>query len=121
MTFLLACHPRCSIVTHQTADMSKMQRSAERLGESICWVDDTWDVAEDNLAFGFPLLDGEVLDIDVPGTRCGSARVDHQNRRLIVFIEDCGARLLIVQLKEYRSQVLGNLRCLNGRNKFSFC
>jgi hypothetical protein len=45
--------------------MSEMEGGTKRFGESICRINNTRDVAKDDIAVGFPLLDRKMLDVDV--------------------------------------------------------
>jgi hypothetical protein len=49
--------------------MSMMQCRAQGFGEGIGGIDDARDVAKDDVALGFPFLDGEVLNINMAGSR----------------------------------------------------
>jgi len=62
-----------------------MENPAEGLGEVIGRVDDTWDVAHDNVASILPILDGKMLDVDVTRTFRGNTGVDHFDGRHVVF------------------------------------
>ena len=52
-------------MTHQTTNVSEVQRGAERFGESVRRVYDPRDVTKNDIAVGFPLLDRKMLDVDV--------------------------------------------------------
>ena len=107
-------------MTHQTTNVSEVQRGAERFGESVRRVDDTRDVTKNDVAVGFPFLNREVLNINVSRAWSWSARVDHQNRSLVVLIQDRRPGLFVIQLMEDGPQVLGNLGGLDGRDKLGF-
>ena len=85
---------------HQTANVMEVQRGARRFCERVCGVDNFRNVAKDNVAIESPLLNDEVLYIDMPRTWRRSTRVDDQDCRLVIRIELSRARLHINQLKE---------------------
>ncbi len=58
-------HPWCTIVSHQTADVTKMQGRSQGFRQRIGRVDDTRDVTQDDVAIDLPFLNGEVLDVNV--------------------------------------------------------
>ncbi len=118
---LSARHPRCTIMTHQTTNMTEVESGAERFSEGVRGVDDARDVTKDNIAIGLPLLNGEMLNINMSRTWRRSTRVNHQNRCLIVLVKHRWTRLCIVQLEEDRSQIFCNLRGLDGGDEFGFC
>ena len=70
-------------MTHNASRMAGMEDPAQGLGEVIRGVDDTRDVAHDNVASLLPVLNGKVLDINVTRTfgRVGT-------RALIILIAD---------------------------------
>ncbi len=90
-------------MTHQTTNMTGVESGAERFSEGVRRVDDAGDVTKDNIAIGLPLLNGEMLNINMSRMWRRSTRVDHQNRRLVVLVKHRWTRLRIVQLKEDRS------------------
>ena len=65
------------VMTHQTLDMAGVQDPAKGFGHSICRVDSSWDVKEDDGIVGFPVLDGKPLDINVATALGGNTMVDH--------------------------------------------
>jgi hypothetical protein len=65
-----------AVMTHQTADVPKVEDPAESLGQGVGWVDSAGDMFEDNVASTHPFLNGVPLDVDVAGAlsrlRCHS-------------------------------------------------
>lgn len=57
--------------------MPGMEYPAKGFAEVIGWVDDTSYVNREDITIILPILNGEVLDIDVASTFSGLARVDH--------------------------------------------
>ena len=108
-------------MTHQTTNMTEVESGAERFCEGVRRVDDAWNVTKDNIAIGLPLLNGEVLNVNMSRAWRRSTRVDHQNRRLIVLVKHRWTWLSIVQLEEDRSQLFCDFRGLNGGDEFGFC
>lgn len=64
-------------VSHEAADVAQMENPAEGFGEVIGGVDDARDVTEFNDTTVFPVLDGEVLYVDMTGSLGGDSGVDH--------------------------------------------
>ena len=73
-------------MTHQATNMTEVESGAERFSEGVRRVDDTRNVAKDNIAVGLPLLDGKVLDVNMSRTWRWATRVDHQDGRLVVLV-----------------------------------
>jgi hypothetical protein len=68
----------------------------------------------------FPILDSEVLDINVAGACGGTAGIDHVNGRFIVFIKESGVLLGKTKLLKDDTEVFGDLGSGNSGNKLSF-
>jgi len=90
--------PRGSVVSHHAADMAVVKRWPQRFCEGIRWVDDPGDMAENDVAVGFPFLDGKVLDIDMSRTRGRAAGINHQDGSFVILVEYGRSRLRIVEL-----------------------
>ena len=67
------------MVSHGPADVTAMENPAESFGECVRWVDRTRDVFQDDIALVLPLLDGKMLNRNVPGAGCRLSGIDHKN------------------------------------------
>jgi hypothetical protein len=63
------------------------------LGEVICGVDNARDMAKFDVTLATPILDSEILDVNVPRTFGRLHRIDHPNGGYIV-LEENGRGLL---------------------------
>ena len=52
-------------MAHDAAHMTRVENPAEWLGEIASRIDDTRDMAEDNLVGFLPFLDCEMLNVDM--------------------------------------------------------
>lgn len=77
---------------HDAAGMPFVQHPAKWLGQVIGRVDDAMNELHDDCTGFLPVLNGEVLDVDVAGTLGGYACIDHVDGRLVVTMEDSGTR-----------------------------
>ena len=68
---------------HDAAGMAGMEHPTKGLGQVVTRVEDTRNEFHDEGASVFPVLDGEVLDVDVAGALSGDTRVDHVDGRLV--------------------------------------
>ena len=107
-------------MTHQAANMAMVERGPKRLRQGVGGIDDARDVGKDNFLGGLPLLQGEVLDVNVTGTRCGTICVNHQDRGCIVLEQRGRTELWVSKLQENRAKVLGDLGGMNGGEEFGF-
>ncbi len=73
-------------MTHQPTNMTKMESGAKRFSEGVGRVDNARNVTENDVTIGFPLLNGEMLYVNVPRARRWLTCVDLQNCCLVVFI-----------------------------------
>jgi hypothetical protein len=91
-----------------------VKRRTKGLCQGVGGIEDTRDVGKNNLPGSFPLLKGKMLNVNVTGTWCGTIRIDHQDRRGVIF-EQCGwTELRVSKLQQNRLKVLGNLGGMNG-------
>jgi hypothetical protein len=111
---------RSSVMTHDAANMAMMEDPTKGFGEGIGGVDYTRDVDHDDVTVAFPLLQGEVLNINMVRALGRLAGIGHQNSGLIVFVELSGARVRIVEVGEDGVEVLGSLSGLNGGDELGF-
>ena len=88
--------------------MAAVKDPAKVLGELVRRVDDTGQVAHDNVALLAPFLDSEVLYIDMAGTFGRAGGVDHIDSCLVIFMKDGGAGLGKAKFVEDGTKILGN-------------
>ena len=77
-------------MTHDAASVAFVKDPSKRLGEVIGWVDDARDECHECVTSIFPVLCGEVLDVDVARATCRNACVDHVDGRLVVTVQRSG-------------------------------
>ena len=87
---------------------------AESLGESVREVDASRDVIKGDDLAGCPFLDGEVLDIDVPGTFGGLAGVCQMTAGDVVSVDHGRTILFDSKFVEDGSEVLDGLGAVDG-------
>lgn len=106
-------------MSHQAADVTGVKDPSERLGVSIAWIDDARDVVHLDVPISSPLLDGEMLDINVSRARRGSVLIDHGDGGLVVYVERSRTILSKSQLSQDGAKVLGNFCSTDGSYKFA--
>ena len=106
------------VMTHGTPNMTLVEDPSKGLGERIRGVDDPRNVLQDDIAVLFPFLDGEVLDVNVPGPRGRPGGVDHQDGRLVVLVQLGWTELGETEFGKDGAKVLGGLGAGYGGNKF---
>jgi hypothetical protein len=93
-----------TMMAHGTADVAAVEDPVEGFGESVRRVvDRSGDVSQYDITLFFPLLDGKMLNRNMPGASCRLGGVDHENRGLIVLIQHGGAVLLETELGKDQS------------------
>ena len=112
--------PGGTVMAHQTANMAMVERGAQGLRQRIGGVDNPWDVGEDNFLGSFPLLEGEMLDVDMTSTWCGAICIDHQDSRGVIFKQSGRTKLWVPKLEEDRPKVFGNLGGMDSGEEFGF-
>ncbi len=71
-------------MTHKTACVESMQDPAEGLGEIIRRVHDPRAMFENNPILIFPVLNGQVLNLDVSGMLSGMTGIDNFDGGFII-------------------------------------
>ena len=107
------------MMTHHAAHVSGMENPTEWLGKGIRRVDDSRDVAHNDIARCFPVLDGKVLNVNVSGAIRRNVVVDHEDSRHIVFVDWSGRGLRETELMEDGTEVSSLLSSGNSSNEFS--
>ena len=97
-----------TVVSHGAAGVAAVKDPAEVLGELVRRVDDTGQVAHDNVALLAPFLDSEVLYIDMTGTFGRAGGVDHIDGCLVIFMKNGGAGLSKAKFVEDSAKILGD-------------
>ena len=108
-----------SKVAHEASSMSGVENPANTFGKSVAGVDGAFDVLEEDMSSTFPILDGEVLDVDVSGAFGRASSIDHFDGRFVVFVKNGRTFLSEAKLMENEVEVFGNLGSSNGSNEFS--
>ena len=96
-----------------------MEDPSDGFCEAIRGVDNARDADQLQVAGLFPVLDGEVLGVDVARARSRFTGVDHLDRRLIVFENRSGFDLGKTKLTKNGTKALGNLGSFNSSKKLS--
>ena len=107
-------------MSHHTTSVSGVENPAKGFCEAVRDGDDAWDMLHINFICFSPVLDGEVLDVDVTRTLGWNAAADHVDRRHIVNVKRCWSLLLVAEFEEYRTKVLSMLGRGNCSKEFSF-
>ena len=77
-------------VTHDASSMTRVQNPTQRFGEIIGRIDDPRKMLHDDVPVGFPILNGEELNVSVAGTFGGLFGIDKLDSGCIVFAKDSG-------------------------------
>ena len=75
---------------HNATSVALMKYPTKRLGEIICTVHRARDEMHQNVPCILPVLDGEMLDINVAGSLGWHTSIDHVDRGLIVHPDRSG-------------------------------
>jgi hypothetical protein len=100
--------------------MAAVEDPAKILRLLVGGVDDTRDVLHDYVALLAPLLDGEVLNVDVASALGGAGGVDHVDGGLVVFVEDRRASRRESEFAKHGAEVLGDFGSIDGGDEFGF-
>jgi hypothetical protein len=98
-----------------------MEDPTKRLGEGIRWIEDSRDVAHDDITSSLPILDGEELDVNVMRSIGRDVVVDHEDRGHVVFVDGSGIGLWEAELSKDRTKVSGLLGGGDSSNELSLC
>ena len=72
-------------VSHEATCMTSVENPAERFGEVIGRIEDTFDVTKGNMAVLLPILDGEMLYFKMTDSISGMIVVDDLDGSFVVF------------------------------------
>ena len=106
---------------HHASSVSRVKDPAKSFGEAIRDIDDSRNMLHVNFVGFSPVLNREVLDVNVTRTLGGNAAVDHIDRRHIVNKKRCRSCLRVTEFEEYRTKVLGMLGRRDSCEKLRFC
>ena len=70
--------------------MTRMENPSKIFGEVVAAIDHSRDVAERNVAIGFPILNRKILDRNVASAVGRNASVDHLDGRFVVAVHWSG-------------------------------
>ena len=93
---------------------------SESLGEGVGEVDTSGDVIEGDDLAGRPLLNSEVLNIDVTSTFGGLAGVGEVATRDVVPVDHGGTVLFDVEFVQDGSEALDSLGAIDGCHELGF-
>ena len=71
-------------MSHSAAGMPAVENPTKGLGEVIRLVDYTWNEIHYDVSSIFPVLNGKVLDVDVPRALSGHLGINHVDGRFII-------------------------------------
>ena len=108
------------MVTHRTTNVAGVQCPAKCLDGLVAGVDDTKDMAHDDVTSGEPFLNRKVLDVDMTGASSRTSLVHHSDSSLIVHIERGGPELSEAKFVQNGAKILGNLGSTHRGNEFRF-
>ena len=107
-------------MSHEEGSMAEMKNPAESLGESIGRIDNTGNMAEDDVAHGSPMLKGKRADLNVARTFRRTTVVDDLDAGVIIFPNIGSCKLAKAEFLENKTNVLGDFRGSVGSDEFSF-
>ena len=109
------------MVAHASARMTRMEDPTQCLRQIVTDIEDTRTMAQDDVTFVAPLLDGKVLNLDMSSARSRPRLVDHRNRGLVVDKQWSGARTKSVEFLEHVTKVFCSLRAGDSGAELSLC
>jgi hypothetical protein len=104
-------------MSHEATGMSRMKYPANTFSESIAGIDGAFDVFEKDMSGALPVLDGEVLYVNVAGAFGRAPSIDHLDSRFIVLIEEGRGVLWETQLAKDQTKVFCHFGGSNGGNE----
>ena len=107
-------------VSHKAARVACVENPAERFCEIIGRIEDTFDVTKGNMAVLLPILDGEVLYLEMTDSISGMVIVDDLDGSFVVFKKWGRRRRWKTKIGKDGSKIDGSLRCGNSSNEFRF-
>ena len=93
-------------MTHNATCMTLMEDPAKRFGEVITRIENARAESHKDMAGIFPILDGKVLNINVPGAFRGYLGIDHIDSGLVVFINGSRSRWRKAKVSKDGTKVL---------------
>jgi hypothetical protein len=107
-------------MAHQTASMARVKNPSQGFGEAIGRIENPRNGFHSESALLTPVLNGEMLNVNMAITFSGLASVDHFDSRCIVFIEDDGANRGISKLGQNTVKIFGYFAGSDGSKKSGF-
>jgi hypothetical protein len=101
-------------MTHETTGMAGMKNPAKGFSKVIRRIDNARDVTEFKMTLTSPVLNGKVLDVNVPRPFGRLHCVDYPDGRDIFLKQEGGLLLGETNLVEDKSQVFCNLSGRDG-------
>ena len=73
-------------MTHKTTAVARVKNPSKWLRQVIRYINNSWDMAHDNVTLFTPILDGKVLNINMTGSLSRDTIIDHIDSGHIIFI-----------------------------------
>ena len=106
-------------MAHLAASVTRVKDPGDGLGEAIGRIDDTWNMDKMNITSLFPILNCEMLDIDMPRAHGRASGIDHLDDGFVVFLLDrSGTSLRKTEFAKDGTEVFGNFGSFDGGKKF---
>ena len=106
-------------MAHGTMSMVSKKSPAKCFGGMVGNVDKARDVMHDDDSMMLPLLNGKMLNVNMPGAGSGFALIDHGNGGDVVLVEQCWSFLGNTEFMKDGTKVFGNLGSMHSSNELS--
>ena len=107
-------------VPHEATCMASVENPAERFGEVIGRIEDTFDMTKGNMAFLLPILNGEMLYLEMTDSVSGMIVVDDLDGSLVVFKKWGRRGRRKAKISKDGSKIDGSLGGGDGSDEFRF-
>ena len=92
------------MAAHNATSVTRMWDPTKRFRKLVRGIDDSWDMTQDNVTGVFPVLNGEVLDVNVTRAISRLTAIDDMYSRHVVFVHGSGTGLGEAQLVHNSSE-----------------
>jgi len=107
-------------MSHEATGVPRVEDPADTFSESVTRVDSAFDMLKKDMTSAFPVLNGEILDVDVARAFGRASSIDHFDGRFVVLIEDSRGFLREPELVKDKAEILRNFSCSDGGNELGF-